>query len=187
MTTWDIILDSRLVDVYQLDELTLKTNRTGRMTDGQREYLGLYRWRKIRRMSIVAVIALFLVIGSSLLPVNGFLIVFKRAFKIVFLLTLLIQLVRMVRFYQHTEIDMRAGKVRMYPGRLNKVVWYGIRILFCERGAFYSLPDREWNAFEHYCRYRIFCTPRTNIIVGAHPVHRDEPLPEAWGHTQDKR
>jgi hypothetical protein len=74
----------------------------------------------------------------------------------------------------------------MYPGRLNKVVWKGLRIMFCERGEFYNLPNGEWDAFDHYRRYRVYCTPYTHLIVGAQPVHKDEPLPEAWKRADDR-
>jgi hypothetical protein len=184
-TVWENIIDARLVDVYGVDDATLQSNRHGRMTDNQRSRLRSMRWHKIRVLSrplLVALVGYFL---SGLMPVAGFAAGIFGFLRGLLLLISISQVVRIGYFYYRTTTEITEGKVRMYPGRLNKVVWKGIRILFCERGEFYHLPNREWDAFDHYGRYRVYSTPYTHVILAAQPVHRDEPLPEAWRRVDD--
>lgn len=173
MTTWEIILDPQLVEIYETDEVALRANREGRLTDPQRGRLKRVHWRNIRRYGVQAAIAAAIFVASLVLSLP---VVVQGAV----LLYMVWRLLRVARYVARSNREIREGSVRMYPGRLQKYVRAGIRILYCERGTFYNLPDREWNAFKHNERYRVFSTPRTNLIVGAHPVHRDEPLPEAW-------
>jgi hypothetical protein len=186
MTTWDNIIDARLVDVYGVDDATLKDNRRGRMTETQRSRLKGLRWRRIALLGRSLIIALLLYFLLGRIPLTGFLAALMWFPRALLLLIVLIQTIRIFHFYRRSSGEIAEGKVRMYPGRLSKVVWYGIRILFCERGEFYYLPNREWEAFDHQGRYRVYCTPYTKVILAAQPVHRDEPLPEAWRRDDDK-
>ena len=186
-TTWENIIDTRLADVYGLDDATLQSNRRGRMTEVQRSRLGQMRWHRIRVLSrpLIVAFVFFLLLGQ--VPVIGFAAFLLGFLRGLLLLIAISQTVRVIYFYYRTTTEIADGKVRMYPGRLNKVVWKGIHILFCERGEFYHLPRREWDAFDHYGRYRVYSTPYTNVILAAQPVHRDEPLPEAWKRGDDER
>ena len=186
MTTWDNIIDARLVDVYSVDDMTLRDNRRGRMTENQRSRLKQLRWRRIALLSRSLLLAALLFFLLGRIPLTGFfagLMWFPRG---LLLLIVLVQAIRIFYFYHRSSNEITEGKVRMYPGRLSKVVWGGIRILFCERGEFYHLSNREWEAFDHQGRYRVYCTPDTKVILAAQPVHRDEPLPEAWKRDDDK-
>ena len=180
MNMWDTILDARLVEIYDIDEASLKTNRSGRMTDKQRQRLQTLRWQRIRRYGMTAIVALILWLASGFFSTGGVFGLVVNFIRIILLLVVLTQIGRIVSHHRRTNREISDGRVLMYPGRLNKVVWYGTRIMYCERGTFYKLSDAEWDAFDDYGRYRVFCTPYTKTIVGAQPVHRDEPLPEAW-------
>lgn len=180
MNQWETIIDERLVDVYGVDKATLETNRRGKLTDAQIARLRKLRWPRIAKHSawfVLSLVAWYLLGTVSANGIFAFLLGFIR---LVLILVVLLEAWRVLYFYWYTTQEIARGEVKMYPGRLQKIVWNKIRIMYCERGEFYGLPNREWNAFDHYKRYRVFCTPRTKIIVAAQPVHRDEPLPEAW-------
>ena len=180
MSEWEPILDERLVEIYGFDKETLLANRRGKLTIAQKARLEKMRWPRIAKYGLVALIifAIWFVLG--MIAVGGILGGLLGVIRFILLIGFLFQVWRGFLFYWRTGQEIAAGDVLMYPGRLNKIEWNTIRIMYCERGEFYELPMREWNAFEHYKRYRVFCTPRSKVIVAAQPVHKDEPLPEAW-------
>lgn len=184
--SWEPILNARLVALYGVDVPTLKTNRQGRMTPQQRQRVQRRRWHKIGNYVVRGLIALGLFAGLTLLPSENLLAAGLSVLRFILGVAGLIQLWLAGRYFWRTSREIVAGKVKMYPGRLHRVQWYGVRILFCERGEFYHVPRHEWEAFDHHARYRIFCTPHTKIILAAQPVHQDEPLPEAWARRDDQ-
>lgn len=184
---WEPIVDARLVEVYGVDVPTLKTNRQGRMTKAQQQRLQRVRWHKIGMNVAIGSVALVMFLALSAIPTEGVLTTVLACPRLILGATVLLQAWFAVQFFWRTSREIATGKVKMYPGRLHRVMWYGSRILFCERGEFYNVPRREWEAFDHHERYRVFCTPHTKVILAAQPVHQDEPLPEAWARGDDPR
>ncbi len=184
--SWEHILDARLVTLYDIDVPTLKTNRQGRMTPQQRQRLQRRRWRKIGNHTTRGVIALGLLAILIAVPAENLFAIVLAIVRFIVGVAAITQLWFAWRYFRRTSREIAAGNIKMYPGRLHHVEWYGIRILFCERGEFYNVPRHEWEAFDHHARYRIFCTPHTKIILAAQPVHQDEPLPEAWSRYDDQ-
>lgn len=178
MTNREPIIEPRLAAVYPLDPMTLTTNHKGRMTDTQRDYLK--RWRRSKLLRLLAISA-----TAALLTIASVWFVAAACVRIFLLGVALIQLWRTVRFYRRSSGELAAGVVRMYEGRLYKKQYYWTRVLFCERGEFPNLPLREWDAFDHFGRYRVYCTPHTRIILAAQPIHQDEHLPKSWSLASD--
>ena len=186
MHNWEIILAPSLVEVYELDRETLQTNRQGRMTDKQRQRLQQVRQRRLRRRGLLVGITFLMLFGTAFTTSgrisNSEMWILRGVLALIFL----VHATRTYSFYRLSAQEIRDGRVRMYPGRLHKVTRPGERVLYCETGEFRNLTNQEWDAFEHRLRYRVYSTPYTNLIVGAHPVHRDEPLPEAWSRRDDR-
>lgn len=182
MADWEPIIDPRLVAAYGVDLTTLQANRRGQMTAQQREALMKQRGALVLRRLRAPAITVVVLVALLLLTPNPFV----NGLRLIFALTLIIQLVFVFRFHQRMNREINAGEAKMYAGRVVKRSFSAVRILYCEYGEFMNLPQREWDAFEHRGRYRIYCTPRSNIIIAAQPVHKDEPLPEAWGRRSDR-
>src|SRR5690606_30793545 len=107
-------------------------------------------WRRIGRYGITAICAIVICLMTRIFSTTGLLTLLLGVLQTVLLLISLIQIARMIIHYRQSERELENARVLMYPGRLNKVIWYRIRILFCERGTFYNLSNREWDAFDHY-------------------------------------
>lgn len=185
MAEWEPIIDAGMVAVYGVDSATLTANRRGQMTTRQREVLmaerGALLLRRLRLPALTLILLVSLLVfrdgrGSRILD----------AVTLFALANLIFQAWGMFRFYRRLTREINEGVVRMYAGRVVKRTFSAIRLMYCEYGEFPNLPMREWDAFAHRGRYRIFCTPRSRIILAAQPVHTDEPLSEAWSRSSDR-
>lgn len=185
MADWEPIIDEGMVAVYGVDSATLAANRRGQMTERQREVLIAGRRTLLVRRLLSPILTLILLVVLLVIRGNessGFL----DAVSLLVLAVLLLQAWGVFRFHRRLTREIDEGVVRMYAGRVVKRSLSAVRLLYCEYGEFPNLPLREWDAFTHRGRYRIFCTPRTHIILAAQPIHKDEPLPEAWSRPSDR-
>lgn len=185
MAEWEPIIDAGMVAVYDVDSATLTANRRGQMTTRQREALMAGRRMLVVRRLRSPVLTLILLVILLVIRGGGSSGILD-AVSVLALVILLVQAWGVFRFYRRLTREINEGAVRMYAGRVVKRTFSAIRLMYCEYGEFPNLPMREWDAFAHRGRYRIFCTPRSRIILAAQPVHKDEPLPESWSRSSDR-